>query len=49
MPSMAATRLFIEWGVFEAIPQTGSISYEELAQGAQAETALISTEILSLH
>ena len=39
----SSIRLFYEWGVFDRIPREGSISYEDLAAGADAEVSLIST------
>jgi len=41
-PAVAATRLFIEWKVFEHIPTTGSITYADLAAKVDADTSLIS-------
>ena len=37
-----ANRLFSEWGVFDAIPPEGAISYSELAAKVNAEPGLIS-------
>ena len=37
-----ASHLFYEWGVFEAIPTQGSISYQEVAAKTDTEEALLS-------
>jgi hypothetical protein len=42
LPALAASRLFVDWKVFENIPQQGSISYAALANKVGAEVSLIS-------
>ncbi|KAK3328767.1 O-methyltransferase [Apodospora peruviana] len=37
----ASTRLFSEWGVFEAIPRDGSVTYTDLAAMVKVEEVLI--------
>lgn len=41
LSKFCAMRLFIKWGLFDKIPSEGAISYEELASGIGADTALI--------
>lgn len=41
LTTFCSIRLFLKWKLFEKIPTTGSVSYEELAEGIGAETALI--------
>jgi hypothetical protein len=43
MADMAATRLFMKWKAFDAIPPPGegSITYEELAAKLNAQVSLV--------
>jgi len=41
MAEMAAVNIFMEWKVFDKIPETGSISCKELAESIGAEYNLI--------
>lgn len=38
---MGAIRCFMDWGVFDLIPQDGSLTYKELADKLDAEEHLI--------
>lgn len=38
---ITALRLCIDWGVFAAIPEQGTISFSELAKQVKSETSLI--------
>ena len=42
LPALTATRLFIDWKVFENIPAQGSIAYTDLADKVGADVSLIS-------
>ncbi|KAK0702185.1 S-adenosyl-L-methionine-dependent methyltransferase [Lasiosphaeris hirsuta] len=42
MGEMGATYMFMEWKLFDRIPNSGSISYKELAASVGAEEAVIS-------
>ncbi|KAJ3529362.1 hypothetical protein NM208_g9793 [Fusarium decemcellulare] len=39
--SITATRLFLKWGAFDAIPATGGITYADLAKTLNADESLI--------
>lgn len=49
MAEMAAINIFMEWKVFDKIPETGSISCKELAENIGAEYNLIGWSAPCMH
>lgn len=47
MCEATATRLFMKWKAFEAIPLEGSITFKELADKLNADVSLISTSTIA--
>jgi len=43
---ITANRIFWEWGVFDEIPATGTISYAELAKKVEADVSLLGETLL---